>query len=188
MRGQPRAEPPGYVLHERRVVHDQPVTQGLFARTAVFEPEAPAVGFAGHEERIRARSAFSSVQPAQKTPSTPRAPPPRPRLSTVHAMLQRARCRRKRSSARRRAPALRSGPPCDDAAAARVRRAVETVDLESQPRGVAQLVEHRSPKPGVAGSSPVAPARQMLSLEPAGSSPATRIGVRRASTRQNRGC
>ncbi len=27
-----------------------------------------------------------------------------------------------------------------------------------QPRGVAQLVEHRSPKPGVAGSSPVAPA------------------------------
>ncbi len=27
-----------------------------------------------------------------------------------------------------------------------------------QPRGVAQLVEHRSPKPGVAGSSPAAPA------------------------------
>src|SRR5690242_9493069 len=26
-----------------------------------------------------------------------------------------------------------------------------------EPRGVAQLVEHRSPKPGVAGSSPVAP-------------------------------
>ena len=25
-------------------------------------------------------------------------------------------------------------------------------------RGVAQLVEHRSPKPGVAGSSPVSPA------------------------------
>jgi hypothetical protein len=27
-------------------------------------------------------------------------------------------------------------------------------------RGVAQLVEHRSPKPGVAGSNPVAPAIQ----------------------------
>ena len=27
------------------------------------------------------------------------------------------------------------------------------------PRGVAQLVEHRSPKPAVAGSSPVAPAK-----------------------------
>src|SRR5438067_7889569 len=27
-----------------------------------------------------------------------------------------------------------------------------------EPRGVAQVVEHRSPKPGVAGSSPVAPA------------------------------
>lgn len=26
-------------------------------------------------------------------------------------------------------------------------------------RGVAQLVEHRSPKPGVAGSSPVSPAK-----------------------------
>ena len=26
-------------------------------------------------------------------------------------------------------------------------------------RGVAQLVEHRSPKPGVVGSSPVAPAK-----------------------------
>ncbi len=30
--------------------------------------------------------------------------------------------------------------------------------LVTQPRGVAQLVAHRSPKPGVAGSSPVAPA------------------------------
>src|ERR671932_75275 len=29
--------------------------------------------------------------------------------------------------------------------------------LAVQPRGVAQLAEHRSPKPGVAGSSPVAP-------------------------------
>jgi hypothetical protein len=29
--------------------------------------------------------------------------------------------------------------------------------LVTQPRGVAQLVAHRSPKPGVAGSSPVAP-------------------------------
>ena len=29
--------------------------------------------------------------------------------------------------------------------------------LRPQPRGVAQLVAHRSPKPGVAGSSPVAP-------------------------------
>src|SRR5919202_1639381 len=29
--------------------------------------------------------------------------------------------------------------------------------LGAQPRGVAQLAEHRSPKPGVAGSSPVAP-------------------------------
>src|SRR4029078_12851553 len=32
--------------------------------------------------------------------------------------------------------------------------------LPTQPRGVAQLVAHRSPKPGVAGSSPVAPVRR----------------------------
>ena len=31
------------------------------------------------------------------------------------------------------------------------------IQSSPQPRGVAQLVEHRSPKPGVAGSSPVAP-------------------------------
>ena len=31
-------------------------------------------------------------------------------------------------------------------------------------RGVAQLVEHRSPKPGVAGSSPVSPARNYLPI------------------------
>ena len=30
----------------------------------------------------------------------------------------------------------------------------------SQPRGVAQLAEHRSPKPGAAGSIPVSPAIQ----------------------------
>src|SRR6185437_4781015 len=33
------------------------------------------------------------------------------------------------------------------------------------PRGVAQLVEHRSPKPGVGGSSPSAPAG-LLGLQP----------------------
>lgn len=31
-------------------------------------------------------------------------------------------------------------------------------------RGVAQLVEHRSPKPGVAGSSPVSPARNFYEV------------------------
>src|SRR6476646_9287861 len=31
------------------------------------------------------------------------------------------------------------------------------IQSSRQQRGVAQLVEHRSPKPGVAGSSPVAP-------------------------------
>ena len=33
-----------------------------------------------------------------------------------------------------------------------------------RPRGIAQLVEHRSPKPRVAGSSPAAPARPISSF------------------------
>lgn len=32
------------------------------------------------------------------------------------------------------------------------------IELNSTFRGIAQLVEHRSPKPGVGGSSPSAPA------------------------------
>src|SRR5947208_1004883 len=43
------------------------------------------------------------------------------------------------------------------------------------PRGVAQLAEHRSPKPGVAGSSPAAPAGQLSSV----SGVAARVAVRR---------
>src|SRR4029453_9719397 len=34
--------------------------------------------------------------------------------------------------------------------------------IGTQPRGVAQLAEHRSPKPGVAGSSPAAPVARAL--------------------------
>ena len=39
------------------------------------------------------------------------------------------------------------------------------VHCPPQPRGVAQLVAHRSPKPGVAGSSPVAPAGYLACLQ-----------------------
>lgn len=35
-------------------------------------------------------------------------------------------------------------------------------------RGVAQLVEHRSPKPGVGGSSPSAPARSWVMIRVSG--------------------
>jgi Transposase IS116/IS110/IS902 family len=60
-----------------------------------------------------------------------------------------------RPSARRRAPASRSGPRSDDARE-------PPIQSTAQPRGVAQLVEHRSPKPGVAGSSPAAPVAPLL--------------------------
>ena len=98
VRRQPRAEPPGDVLHERRVVDDQPVAQRLVARSAVLEPEAPAVGFAGHGERIRASGAFSSVQPTRKIPSRARSRPPRPRSPTARGSSSRPRSPRKQRS------------------------------------------------------------------------------------------
>ena len=49
-----------------------------------------------------------------------------------------------------------------------------------EPRGVAQLAEHRSPKPGVAGSSPAAPARRSGLL--AGDSRRRRCLVGRGAT------
>ena len=36
---------------------------------------------------------------------------------------------------------------------------IVTAGVQDLHRSVAQLVEHRSPKPGVAGSSPVTPAK-----------------------------
>ena len=54
----------------------------------------------------------------------------------------------------------RSEKRCQRHALSLLRRCADRID--GQPRGVAQLVEHRSPKPGVAGSSPVAPAPLLL--------------------------
>src|SRR3954451_2878083 len=46
----------------------------------------------------------------------------------------------------------------DLALARRKRHGRTPIHWSRHPRGVAQLAEHRSPKPGVAGSSPAAPA------------------------------
>src|SRR6476660_6691901 len=61
-----------------------------------------------------------------------------------------------KTAASRRNRAPREGRGCLPATNRTVARALST--LIGQPRGVAQLVEHRSPKPRVAGSSPVSPA------------------------------
>src|SRR5439155_20818087 len=58
------------------------------------------------------------------------------------------------------APAREGARPARDAAEAEPRRDArsdEATIAHATPRGVAQLAEHRSPKPGVAGSSPAAP-------------------------------
>ena len=159
VRRQPRAEPPRHVLHERRVVDDQPVAQRLVARPPVLEPEAPAVGFSCHVERIRA-SAAVLLSAGQRERSHPerRSRPPRSRSPTDRGSALEIRDHGEGDGQhgeqhRHRVSAHARMMPRDR------RRYNQT----SQPRGVAQLVEHRSPKPGVAGSSPVAP---VLLIEP----------------------
>ena len=90
-------------------------------------------------------------------PSRARAPPPRGRSPTP----DRPRApTRPRSSASETAIAEKSSASAVAAAclAAAGSHSRGGGTLATQPRGVAQLVAHRSPKPGVAGSSPVAPA------------------------------
>src|SRR5215203_5584003 len=58
--------------------------------------------------------------------------------------------------ARRARPAAEA-PPC--------RRMYRDYNFRLEPRGVAQLAEHRSPKPGVAGSSPAAPDEEARKYE-----------------------
>ena len=48
VRGQPRAEPAGHVLDERRVAEDQLVAERLLPRLPVLEPQAQRLGVAGH--------------------------------------------------------------------------------------------------------------------------------------------
>ena len=48
VRGQPRSEPAGDVLHERRVAEDQLIAQRLLARLPVLEPQAQRLGVASH--------------------------------------------------------------------------------------------------------------------------------------------
>ena len=71
VRRQARPEPPGDVLHERRVHDDQPVAQHLVVRAPVLQPDAPGVYLRGHGKRIRASAAFSSARPSPSRPSRP---------------------------------------------------------------------------------------------------------------------
>ena len=91
--------------------------------------------------------------------------------ATIHATRPRARRRRDGDAGEHRREEREEGP---ERAALRGRptrrkatRRRGGATLDAEPRGVAQLVEHRSPKPEVAGSSPVAP----VGLDQAGSRP-----------------
>jgi hypothetical protein len=60
------------------------------------------------------------------------------------------------------------------------------LESRSEPRGVAQLVERRSPKPNVAGSSPVAPVHSCGSLPPLTKGSSYRFGRSRFGRRTAR--
>src|ERR671938_1047893 len=59
---EPAAEPPGDVLHERRVREDQAVADRLILRPPVLVPESSGlVALRRHGRRLRWASRFSSV-------------------------------------------------------------------------------------------------------------------------------
>jgi hypothetical protein len=83
--------------------------------------------------------------------------PPGSPVPAAHQRASRIR-RSARNRARHRADHSPVVPAPRPLAPATRRRMAEPVKGMQAPRGVAQLVEHRSPKPRVAGSSPIAPA------------------------------
>ena len=106
--------------------------------------------------RPSARSSRAAASPTPAPSAVRRSPPaPRPRSMIVHRSRRRAAPRhqltaRSVAPGRRLTPSLASGAPAP------------LLSLPFRPdrarRAVAQLVEHRSPKPAVGGSSPSCPA------------------------------
>ncbi len=147
VRGQARTDAPGDELHERRIGEDQPIAQLLGPLGAVLLPERMCPVYRSHRERIRrgperssdhvrasARRARSPSQSASAPAATAitHAPPP----SSAEKTAIRAR---PAASAAKRSPSERRCTP------ERVDRSA--VPFAAQLRGVAQLVERRSPKP-----------------------------------------
>ena len=165
MRGEPGTEAPGDVLHERRVGQDQPVTKCLVVGDSEFVPQSLGV-LPCHECRIRPSRAFSLVPTMQRsTSSAARAAaaaaithsPGRGRPDRDQAESERDR----RKKAHHEHAAMLLGVPVSP------RDGADTIAAR-KPRGVAQLVERRSPKPNVAGSSPVAPVPSRTRHRPGG--------------------
>ena len=146
-------EPPRDVLHERRVREDQPVAGGLVAGPLVLGPQgAGVVLLVGHVAEDRRKSGFREISavflPERLEASSPIQTARNTAAARDHpeaaALIGRVEPQRAGSRPRGRRRALRgaSGAPRYNA---------------SSPRAVAQLAEHRSPKPGVPGSSPGGP-------------------------------
>ena len=119
----------------------------------MFPPRAPSSAPSSFRPRLRLRSSKarlrlgraswspSGADPARGKPCFPREPP----SSAPRSFRP---CLRLRSGKARLRPSAGSWSPTRG-----------DYNFRLEPRGVAQLAEHRSPKPGVAGSSPAAPDR-----------------------------
>ena len=154
VRRQARSDAAGDELHERRVGQDQPVAELPVPRLPELLPQRLGlVPAARHAERIR-RADGETPQAAASDSSRQVGHPGRERRGGERDDPRPPRPRRPHTRRARPARARRAREPQREPAMLPPARGTFVL----QPRGVAQLVEHRSPKPGVAGSSPVAPA------------------------------
>ena len=157
VRRQAARDAAGDELHERRVREDQPVAQRRVTGVAIRAPEGS--GVVRHAERIRRLPANSSLTGAPGAKNERRHPgrehaggdENHPLIGLVGRPGDACHDRRQQQEER-----------AERAALGRLAHAANLAIVTLQPsvdwrRGVAQLAEHRSPKPGVAGSSPAAP-------------------------------
>ena len=105
----------------------------------------------GRRTARRARSASHSAS----TPASARSPTPAHPRGRKRPRSDRARSRGRRTE--RRAHDAATRPRAYPGTSG-----IRPLQSAGDPRGVAQLVEHRSPKPGVAGSIPVSPVAVVL--------------------------
>ena len=166
---QSAAQPPGDELHERRVGEDQAIPDGLVVRLPELAPKRLEIfrRTFGHGGRIRRAAVVSAVSPLAG-PERPHAEPHEPERDQRPRRRPRPSAPRSRSwTTRTRTPRPRRSPRAGKQRSERGSRLPAGHESDCSPspeytdratQGSSSMVEHRSPKPGVAGSSPVSPA------------------------------
>ncbi len=154
MRRQARAEPARHVLHERGVRENEPIANPLVGRLLVAAPELTDLVDAHSPERICALSNGAEGQVGHPEPEHRSGCGDDPLALQAgvrgHAAEQDAE-QPEQDAERATAGSGQRGQSLERA------RRYNPVPNRAGHRAVAQLAEHRSPKPGVAGSSPACP-------------------------------